>query len=51
MEYVRLGRSGMKVSRVCIGTNMYGAGYVEDDRAVSVIDAAYDAGINQFIDT
>ena len=50
MDYVRLGRSGMKVSRVCLGTNMYGAGYVEDERAVSVIDAAFDAGIN-FIDT
>ena len=50
MDYVRLGRSGMKVSRVCVGTNMFGAGYVDDDRAVSVIDAAFDAGIN-FIDT
>ena len=50
MDYVRLGRSGLKVSRVCVGTNMFGAGYVDDDRAVSVIDAAYDAGIN-FVDT
>ena len=50
MDYVRLGRSGMRVSRVCVGTNMFGAGYVDDDRAVSVIDAAFDAGIN-FIDT
>ena len=50
MNYVRLGRSGLKVSTVCVGTNMFGAGYVEDDRAVSVIDAAFDAGIN-FIDT
>ena len=50
MEYVRLGRSGLKVSRVCLGTNMFGAGYVEDARAISVIDAALDAGVN-FIDT
>ena len=50
MNYVRLGRSGLKVSTVCVGTNMFGAGYVDDDRAVSVIDAAFDAGIN-FIDT
>ena len=50
MEYVRLGRSGLKVSRVCVGTNMFGAGYVDDKRAISVIDAAFDAGIN-FIDT
>lgn len=50
MDYVRLGRSGLKVSRVCLGTNMFGAGYVDDSRAVSVIDAALDAGVN-FIDT
>ena len=50
MEYVRLGRSGLKVSRVCLGTNMFGAGYVDDARAISVIDAALDAGVN-FIDT
>lgn len=50
MDYVRLGRSGLKVSRVCVGTNMFGAGYMDDDRAVSVIDAAFEAGIN-FIDT
>ena len=50
MNYVRLGSSGLKVSPVCVGTNMFGAGYVDDDRAVSVIDAAFDAGIN-FIDT
>ncbi len=50
MDYVRLGRSGLRVSRVCVGTNMFGAGYVDDERAISVIDAAYDAGVN-FIDT
>ena len=50
MEYVRLGRSGLKVSRVCVGTNMFGAGYVDDDRAISVIDAAREVGIN-FVDT
>ena len=50
MNYVRLGRSGLKVSPVCVGTNMFGAGYVDDERAVSVIDAGFDAGIN-FIDT
>ena len=44
MDYVRLGRSGIKVSRVCVGANMFGAGYVDDDRAVSVIDAALRRG-------
>lgn len=50
MEYIRLGRSGLKVSRICLGTNMYGAGYVDDERAVSVINHAFEQGIN-FIDT
>ena len=50
MEYARLGRSGLKVSRICLGTNMFGAGYVDDDRALSVFDEAFEQGIN-FIDT
>ena len=50
MDYVRLGTSGLKVSRICLGTNMYGAGYVDDARAVSAIDHAFEQGIN-FIDT
>ena len=50
MEYIRLGRSGLKVSRICIGTNMFGAGYVDDERAFSVINEAHEQGIN-FIDT
>ncbi len=50
MDYVNLGRTGLKVSRVCLGTNMFGAGYVDDDRAMTVIEKAYDYGIT-FIDT
>ena len=50
MEYTKLGRSGLKISRICLGTNMFGAGYVDDGQAVSVINEAYEQGIN-FIDT
>ena len=50
MNYTNLGATGLKISPVCLGTNMFGAGYVDDARAVSVIDAALDAGIN-FVDT
>lgn len=50
MKHVRLGRSGLKVSRVCLGTNMFGAGYVDDQRAIGVIRACLDHGVN-FIDT
>lgn len=50
MEYTRLGNTGLKVSRVCIGTNMFGAEYVDDARAISVVNTAFEHGIN-FIDT
>lgn len=50
MEYARIGRTGVWVSRLCLGTNMFGAEYVDDDRAISVVDTAIENGIN-FIDT
>ena len=50
MKYARLGRTGLEVSRLCLGTNMFGAGYVDDERAAAVFAAAFDAGVN-FIDT
>ncbi|MCH8062595.1 MAG: aldo/keto reductase [Chloroflexi bacterium] len=50
MEYTRLGRTGLKVSRICLGTNMFGADYVDDERAFSVVDSARESGVN-FIDT
>ncbi len=49
MEYVYLGRSGMRVSRLCLGT--YNFGTVTDEReAFRIMDAALEAGIN-FFDT
>ena len=50
MQYARLGRTGLKVSKICLGSNMFGAGYVDDERAFSVINTAFEQGIN-FIDT
>jgi aryl-alcohol dehydrogenase-like predicted oxidoreductase len=51
MEYRGLGRSGMRVSPLCLGAMMFGA-YGETDvtACVKVINRALDAGIN-FIDT
>ena len=46
MKYVRLGRTGLKVSRICLGTNMFGAGYVDDKRAISVVNEAVQRGVN-----
>jgi aryl-alcohol dehydrogenase-like predicted oxidoreductase len=51
MEYESLGTTGMKVSRLCLGTMMFGQwGNPDHDEGVRIIHAALDAGIN-FIDT
>jgi aryl-alcohol dehydrogenase-like predicted oxidoreductase len=49
MEYTHLGRSGLSVSRLCLGTMNFGP---ETDEATSyqIMDSALDAGIN-FFDT
>jgi aryl-alcohol dehydrogenase-like predicted oxidoreductase len=49
MSYVDLGRSGVKVSRLCLGTMMFGGptGAADSER---IIHRALDAGIN-FVDT
>lgn len=49
MDYRRLGRSGLKVSPLCLGTMMFG-GATEAGTAERIISKARDAGIN-FIDT
>ena len=51
MEYRTLGRTGTKVSPLCLGAMMFGAwGNPDHDDSVRIIHAALDAGIN-FIDT
>jgi aryl-alcohol dehydrogenase-like predicted oxidoreductase len=49
IEYRPLGRSGLKVSPLCLGTMMFGGATREPD-AVRIIETARDAGVN-FIDT
>ena len=49
MEYTYLGRTGLKVSRICLGTMNFGPRTEEKD-AFAIMDRALDAGIN-FIDT
>ena len=45
MEYRTLGRTGVRVSPICLGTDNYG--YVTpEDEAIRMIDRAIDAGIN-----
>lgn len=49
MQYTQLGRSGLKVSRLCLGTMNFGPKTEESD-ACSIMDSALDSGIN-FFDT
>jgi aryl-alcohol dehydrogenase-like predicted oxidoreductase len=49
MEYVHLGRSGLKVSRLCLGTMNFGP-YTSEKDSFAIMDAALDQGIN-FFDT
>ncbi len=49
MEYARLGRTGLRVSRLCLGTMNFGPETTEPD-SFAIMDRALDAGIN-FFDT
>ncbi|KAF7312480.1 Aldo-ket-red domain-containing protein [Mycena indigotica] len=54
MEYVRLGTSGLKISKIVLGTMSYGdpkwggSWVLPEEEASKHIKAAYDAGINSF---
>jgi aryl-alcohol dehydrogenase-like predicted oxidoreductase len=51
MDYRSLGRTGVKVSPLCLGAMMFGSwGNPDHDESVRIIHRALDAGIN-FIDT
>ena len=55
MEYVRLGKSGLKVSRICLGMMSYGSKswrewVLGEEEADEHVKAALDLGIN-FFDT
>jgi aryl-alcohol dehydrogenase-like predicted oxidoreductase len=49
LEYRKLGRSGLKVSPLCLGTMMFG-GPTDEPTSMRIIARARDAGVN-FIDT
>jgi aryl-alcohol dehydrogenase-like predicted oxidoreductase len=49
MEYTNLGRTGLKVSRLCLGTMNFGPFTAEKD-SFAIMDNALEAGIN-FFDT
>jgi len=53
MDYVRLGQSGLKVSRICLGCMSFGSGFnwmVPEETSFGIVRTALDLGIN-FFDT
>ena len=49
MEHVRLGRTGLQVSRLCLGTMTFGY-QCDEPTSIAILNAAADAGIT-FLDT
>jgi len=49
MDYIRLGRTGLKVSRLCLGTMNFGP-YASEAESHAMMDKALEVGIN-FFDT
>jgi aryl-alcohol dehydrogenase-like predicted oxidoreductase len=49
MQTTRLGRTGLQVSRLCLGTMNFG-GFTEEKDSFTIMDRALDAGV-QFFDT
>ena len=49
MQYRQLGRSGLKVSPICLGTMMFG-GLTDEATSSRIVAKAREAGVN-FIDT
>jgi len=49
VQYTHLGKSGLKVSPLCLGTMMFG-GRTDERVSKQIVDSAFEAGIN-FIDT
>ena len=47
MKYKPLGRTGMKVSRLCLGTANFGP-YTSEKEAFAIMDRALEVGINLF---
>ena len=50
MEYRYIGRSGLRVSPICLGTMTFGTQTPDEKVAFEIMDKAYDAGVN-FFDT
>src|SRR3989337_1692251 len=49
MQYTFLGRTGLKVSRMCLGTVTFGVD-ADEQMSHAILDRAYEAGVH-FVDT
>ncbi|MEE9414676.1 MAG: aldo/keto reductase [Acidimicrobiales bacterium] len=49
VEYVQFGRTGLRVSKLCLGTMTFGV-QCDEQQSFAILDKAFDAGIT-FIDT
>ncbi len=49
MKYRKLGRSGLMVSEICLGTMIYGK-QLDEAESINIMESAIEAGVN-FIDT
>ena len=49
MQHVKFGRTGLSVSRLCLGTMTFG-GQCDESRSHAILDAATEGGID-FLDT
>ena len=47
MRYTHLGRTGLRVSRICLGTMNFGP-ETDEPTSFSIMDSALEAGINFF---
>ncbi len=50
MQYRYIGKTGLRVSPICLGTMTFGTQTPEKSEAFKIMDKAYDAGVN-FFDT
>ena len=49
MQYKKMGRTGLKISPICMGTMFFG-NFTNEDVATKIMDVAFENGIN-FFDT
>ncbi len=50
MQYTHLGRTGLRVSRLCLGTMNFCPGFISEADSFAIMDRALESGIN-FFDT